>query len=282
MDTYEQRSIKNKTNCAESNIGIFDSGVGGVTVLKKLLEHLPSENYIYFGDNGNAPYGEKSQKNIEAHCFKIADFLKENNSKIIVIACNTATVASYESLKSKYNIPIIGIVENGAKEAAANTKNNKIGVLATPFTANSHAYKKEIEKLNPDLEVYESGCKMLCPMIESGWTTHSDRLEFVHDYLSVIPNDCDTLVLGCTHYPIIKSDIEKFFSGKIVDPADYMAKSVKEYLEENNLLEKSESTKNNKKNGELIFYTSGEVLRFRSIAESFLNRKIENISFKKL
>lgn len=257
-------------------IGFFDSGVGGVTVLKAVKKLLPNEDVLYYGDTFFSPYGEKTKEEIEERCIKIANYLVENGCKAIVIACNTATVAALDILKKTMPVPVIGVISPGARAAVLETKNCKIGILATVFTVKNLAYTKEIEKINKDCKVYESGCKVFCPMIEEGWEKFPDRLEYVKEYLGVLPNDIDTLVLGCTHYPLIKNDIEKFYKGNIIDPAFETAKELKEILEKEELL----NTPNNKSNVE--FVVSGELAPFKLVLERFWGESVENLKNNKV
>lgn len=258
------------------SIGVFDSGVGGTTVLKEILNLLPNENIIYYGDGGNAPYGEKSTEEIQNLCCKILDFFMEKNCKAVVIACNTATAAALDLLRTTYPIPIIGVIAAGAKKAIESTDNLKINVLATPFTVLSKAYVKELEKLTKNISISQEGCPEFCPMIESGWESYPQRKEILKNHISKLSKEADTLILGCTHYPIIKGDIEDIFKGKIIDPAKETASELKE------LLENRDITNTSKNLGKIDFYVTGNEKNFKIIAEKFLNFKIENIySIKK-
>jgi glutamate racemase len=254
------------------SIGVFDSGVGGITVLKQIKLLLPNEDIIYFGDNGNAPYGDRDKTQIEQLSVNIADFLIKHHCKAIVIACNTATAAAVETIRKKYsNIPVIGVIEPGARMAVQASQNKKIGVMATQFTVNTKSYMKEIEKFKNDNQVYQVGCKPLCPMIETGWESFDNRDEVIKEFINQLPEDIDTLVLGCTHYPIIQKDISKYFKGTIVDPALESAKELKKQLEDNSLLA-------DRKEGKLNFYVSGEKEKFQRVAEKFLGMSIDNLS----
>lgn len=251
-------------------IGVFDSGLGGVTVLKRLLKDLPYEEYIYYGDSGNAPYGSgKTKEEIQNLCAKIMDFLIQNNCKVIVIACNTATVAALEYLKEKYSIPIIGIIDSGAKIAVQSSSLKKVAVFSTEFTANSNAYKNTIQKYDKDFEVTQIACKEFCPMIERGWEIFNDNQEILEKYINKIPNDVDTLVLGCTHYPIIEDYIKRKFNKIILDPAVELSFELKKLLESFNILNDNKIKKNP------VFFTTGELDKFKSIAEKFLGEEIE-------
>lgn len=251
-------------------IGIFDSGLGATTALKELIKALPNEKFLYYGDSGNAPYGiGKSAEEIQKLCENIVEFFINNNCKMILIACNTAAIAAIDYLKKKYTIPIIGVVNSGAKFAVRTTKNNKIAILSTKFTKDSNVYKNKILSLNPNAEVTQIACIEFAEMIEKGWESFENRDELLKKYLSQIPEDVDTLVLGCTHYPIIKNDIEKYFKRNIVDPAIEMTLDVKEELFKLDLLN------NDKKVKETTFFITGKLENFVLTAEKFLGKSIE-------
>ena len=253
------------------NIGVFDSGVGGTTVLKEILELLPNENILYYGDSGNSPYGEKTTEEIQQLCKKIVQFFIDHNCKTVVIACNTATAAALQYLQHQFDIPIIGVITAGAKTAIKITKNNSINILSTSFTALSKAYAKEIAKFAPDAKVFQEGCPEFCPMIEKGWETYSNRQKILKEHMQNLPSSSDTLILGCTHYPIIKNDIEKFFKGNIVDPAKETAIQLNDLLISKNIKNSSSDT------GNIIFFVSGDLNKFKTIAEKFLNFPIHSI-----
>ncbi len=252
----------------DKSVGIFDSGVGGTTVLKEIIKLLPKENIIYFGDNKNSPYGEKKEEEIQVHCLEILKFLLKKKCKAIVIACNTATAAAFEVLSKNSPVPVIGVISGGIKAAIEVTKNKKIGILATPFTVSSMAYINELEKKNMDLEIIQSPCKDLCPMIEAGWGKFKNRKFILEEYLSFFKNGTDTLILACTHYPIIKKDIEELFIGNIVDTAKETAMELLDVLNKNALKNNSDDL------GEIKFYINGELGNFKNIAEDFLEIKI--------
>lgn len=254
------------------SIGVFDSGVGGTTVLKEIVNLLPEENILYYGDSGNAPYGEKSLSELQRLCLKIMDFFIARNCKAVVIACNTATAAALEIIKEKFTIPVIGVIEPGAKSAINTSKNKSIGVLSTPFTAKSNAYADAIGKIDKTVSVSQEGCSELCPMIENGWETYENGKDILKSHINQLSKDADTLVLGCTHYPIVRSDIAKIFCGNIVDPARETALELQSTLKELNLLNDSKTA------GTISFFVSGDVDKFKKIAEKFLGFKIENMA----
>ncbi|MGL5122871.1 MAG: glutamate racemase [Fusobacteriaceae bacterium] len=255
---------------SNGSIGIFDSGVGGTTVLKEIIKLLPKENIIYFGDNKNSPYGEKTAEKIQEHCLRTFKFLLEKNCKVVVIACNTATAAAIDILTKKSGIPVIGVISGGVKAALKVTQNGKIGILATPFTVSSMAYVKEFEKKRK-IEIQQSPCKKLCPMIETGWEKFKNRKQVLYEYLNVFNKDIDTLILACTHYPIIREDIEELYKGNIVDTAKETAMELLEILNKKEILNKSQEL------GTIEFYINGELENFKSVAEKILKMKILNI-----
>lgn len=222
--------------CKDAKIGLFDSGIGGISVLSELIKILPNEDFIYYGDSINSPYGDKNCDEIITFSIKIVDFLINNNCKIIVIACNTATAAAIEIIKKQFQVPIIGVINNGVKSAIKQTKSNNISVIGTTFTINSKIYIKEFNKVNNNLIIHQISCPKLCPMIENGWEGYEDRLDILKKYLDNIPENVDTLLLGCTHYPIIKHDIKKYFNKLIIDPAKETAKETRDTLKNMNLL----------------------------------------------
>ena len=251
-------------------IGIFDSGLGGTTVLKELIKSLPNEDYIYYGDNGNFPYGSGKTKNeLQKLTERILDFFVKNNCKLVIVACNTASTAAIDYLREKFPLPIIGIVEAGVKIASKNTKNKNIAVISTKFTAESHGYKNKAKMLDSELNVKEIACIEFAQMIESGWDTFDNRKELLNKYLSEIPKNTDTLVLGCTHYPLIRKDIEKNIKIKVVDPAVEIVERATQTLSSLNLLN------DKKEKGRIIFFVTGETYHFKPTAEKFLGKEIE-------
>lgn len=259
-------------------IAIFDSGFGGITVLKQLLKILPNENYIYVGDNANIPYGSKSKEEIINLTLKIVDFLVEKKSKIIIIACNTITACTYDILKEKYDTPVIEVISNGVIDAINKTKNNNISIMATEFTVHSNAYIEKINQYNKNIKITQIACRDLCPMIESDWYSHNNRFDVLRGYLEKIDSDSDTLILGCTHYPLILEDIKKVLNEKnnnsvknIIDPALNTSSSIKKYLEENNLLNKDKFNKS-----EINIYSTGNIEKVEVLMNMLLPKEIYN------
>ena len=273
-------------NINSKPIGIFDSGFGGITILRELLKLMPNENYIYLGDNKNIPYGDKSKKEIIKLSSKMADFLINKNCKILVIGCNTISASASEILKEKYNIPIIEVISNACAEVNKISKNN-ISIMATDFTVKSKIYLKKIKENNKEIKITQIVCKKLCPMIENGWESFEDRFEILNNYIKKINPNSDSLLLACTHYPLIIKDIKKVLKEnknenrnnikKIIEPSRPTALSVKKYLKENNLL--NNNLKN--KNQLTIYTTSSDKNKAKNLLNIFLNNekyKLESVN----
>ena len=220
-------------------IGVFDSGLGGLTVLKEINKLLPNENIVYFGDTARVPYGPRSKETVIQYTFQAINFLISKNVKAIVIACNTATARSLKLAQSKYDIPIIGVIEAGARTAAYTTKNNIVGVIGTQGTINSKAYNLEISKLNKDIRIIDKACPLFVPIVEEGWSNTDVAHLTAKRYLQeLIDQGIDSLVLGCTHYPLLKKTIGEVVGENItlVNPAKETAKDLEKVLQLNNLL----------------------------------------------
>lgn len=251
-------------------IGIFDSGVGGLTVLKEIQSLNKNLEIIYYADTKNSPYGNKNLEEVKTLCKNITQFFIDNRVDLIVIACNTATIASIKYLKTLTTTPIVGVINPGSIDAINTTKNNRIGVLATPLTVKLNAYKNEVLTLNKNIKIFQKGCKELCPMIENNWESYPDRKEILKSYINDLPTDIDTLILGCTHYPLIIDDIKEIFNKNIINPAKYTSIQVSKELD---LIRTSSSYTKER----VDFFISGEIKEFQNIAEKFLNEKISTI-----
>lgn len=221
-----------------SPIGIFDSGVGGLTVAREIMRQIPNERYVYFGDTARVPYGSKSKDTIIKYTRQIIRFLKSQDVKAIVIACNTASAFALEEVKGELEIPIIGVISSGAGMAVEATRNGKIGIIGTEGTVNSGIYKEFIETENTDLEVFQKACPLLVPLVEESMLHDSVTDEVVSRYLLELKQkQIDTLVLGCTHYPLIRSTIRRIVGEEVtlINPAYETAAALKELLEEHSL-----------------------------------------------
>ena len=214
-------------------IGIFDSGIGGMTVVKAIMDELPNESIVYFGDLAHLPYGSKSEKAIKEFSLSNIRFLIEKNVKMIVVACNTASSIALNEIKQHTDLPVIGVIIPGAEAAVENSNSFKIGIIGTPRTVLSGAYEKAIKNIKPQSNVYQKATPLLVPLIEENWINREATRLVIREYINYFVNGkaIDTLVLGCTHYPLIKNVIEEEMPGvKIVDSAYSTALKVKEIL----------------------------------------------------
>ena len=219
-------------------IGVFDSGVGGLTVAAAMRDLLPGENIFYIGDTARVPYGGKSQQTIERYAVEITGLLLAENAKMIVVACNSASALAIPRLEEILKVPVIGVIAPGAKAAIAATRKRRIGVIGTRATIYSRAYERAIQALNPDVEVISQACPMLVPLIEEGWLDDPITDQVIRRYLDkLVREGIDTLVLGCTHYPLLKEALKKFAGPEItlVDSARNCAIAVKELLKKEKL-----------------------------------------------
>lgn len=264
-------SIDNK-NAAP--VGVFDSGVGGLTVAREIMRQLPNENLVYFGDTARVPYGSKSRDNIIRYSRQIIHFLKTKGVKAIVIACNTASALALDVVREESDIPIIGVVEPGARAALQITQTKKIGVIGTEATVQSAMYGKIIKGLDPTVSVIGKACPLFVPLVEEGFAKHKVTEEIIDYYLaSMKESDIDSLILGCTHYPLLRSRIRAYLGDKIqlVNPAYETAMDLKYILKESGM-------ENAGKEGEhatYSFYVSDAADKFKQFANSILPYGIE-------
>ncbi len=252
----------------EAPIGIFDSGVGGLTVAKEIMQQLPKEKLIYFGDTARVPYGSKSKETVTAYSRQIIKFLLSKQVKAIVVACNTASALALDTVSKEVEVPMIGVVKPGAKVAVQTTKNGKIGVIGTEATIRSGLYPTLLKAMNPKLEVYEQPCPLFVPLVEEMWLNDPVTKEIAKRYICGLQKqDIDTLVLGCTHYPLLRPILREIVGDQValVNPAYETAKYLKEVLS----LKKLECTEN-KYQSDHIFYVSDGAEKFRAFASSIL------------
>jgi len=220
-------------------IGIFDSGVGGLTVLREIIKTLPQEDTVYFGDTARFPYGTKSPETVIRYSLEIASFLVRHDIKLLVVACNTASAVSLEALQQQLSVPVIGVIEPGARRAVSVTRSGKVGVIGTDRTIRSSAYTKAIKQLNPEVEVITRSCPLFVPLAEEGWIDNEVARLTARTYLNGLREEgVDTLVLGCTHYPILKGVIAEVMGEGVtlVDSAAETARAVAEILRNRALL----------------------------------------------
>ena len=256
----------------ESAIGVFDSGIGGLTVLQKIIESLPKENTVYLGDTARAPYGTKSVETVLRYSFENTEFLVRKGVKAVVVACNTSTAIALTRLRDSVSIPIIGVIEPGVRRAIKITRNKKIGVIGTEATIQSGAYTRALKESDATVEVYSRPCPLFVPLVEEGWTGNDVTEMTVKAYLgSLRQSGIDTLILGCTHYPLLKNAIRKFMGSGVglVDSADEIAREVK------TTLKKAGLTRRNGK-GIHSFFVTDAPDRFIKVGRRFLGEKVES------
>ena len=255
-------------------IGVFDSGLGGLTVLKLLEKILPNECFIYFGDTDHVPYGSKSADTVIRYSKDIIDFFLTHNTKAVVIACNTASAIAYKELRNSYNIPIFDVVAPSVAYSDYTSKTRKIGVIGTYSTIHSRAYTQSFTDLKSDCSVFEIACPLFVPLIEEGWSNTSVAREVAHTYLEAFQGtEIDTLILGCTHYPIMAETIKKTVNDhmQLVYSGETVGNKLSTYLEKNNCKNKSGSL------GETRFYVTDFPQKFDELGSRFLGRNMEYI-----
>jgi glutamate racemase len=257
-----------------SPIGVFDSGLGGLTVAKEIFNMLPAEDIVYFGDVGRYPYGPRSKEIIIQFSRQDTSFLLEQNVKMIVVACNTASALALEQIQQEYDIELLGVIEPGARSAVATTRNGVVGVIGTRGTVTSNSYAKAIEKLDPKVKVFSMACPLFVPLVEEGYLDREASYLIAEDYLTPFKtNGVDTLVLGCTHYPLLKPIIRRVLGEELtlIDSATETAKEVEKYLRESDQLTSHQSSGSHK------FYVSDIPDQFARTARHFLGREVENV-----
>lgn len=259
---------KQSANIKEKPIAFFDSGVGGITVFDKLKKILPNEDYIYFGDLKNVPYGEKSHEELLEIAKKIFEFFEKKDVKAVVMACNTTSANIYEDIKNNYNFKIYPIIQSCAK-VFAQLPVKKIGVLATAATVKSGAYARELKKHNPDLKVIEQSCPKWVKIVEEGLQNTPESIACSKEYLKeILTHKPDKIILGCTHYPYLLDILTKFAPKELfIDPAACFAEFIKNDLSANDLLN------TNKSEGSEEFFVSANPEKFKSSASMFYNLK---------
>lgn len=255
-------------------IGMFDSGLGGLTVMRQLVRELPNENILYFGDTARLPYGSKSPETIVRYSLEIADFLMDRGVKMIVVACNTASSHALSVLRERYPVPVIGVIEPGAEAAVQATSNGRIAVLGTRGTIRSNSYQKAISQLSPGAEVVPVACPLFVPLVEENYISFPAAQMIVREYLKPLSGkEVDTVLLGCTHYPLLKDLIAEALDKRIriLDSASSCAKWVAEILDENGL------SNNESAVPEYTFYVSDDPDKFQELGKVFLGRSVEDV-----
>ena len=255
-------------------IGVFDSGVGGLTVAREIMRQIPDERIVYFGDTARVPYGSKSPNTIIRYSRQIIRFLRTKNVKAIVVACNTASAFALETIKPELDIPIIGVVKPGAKVAAQTTQNGKIGVIGTEGTIRSEIYTKTIHRENKDAQVMGRACPLFVPLVEEGWIKDPVTVAVAERYLQPFKeSDIDTLILGCTHYPLLRSTIGQIMGEGVtlVNPAYETALELGRLLKEQDM----QSTGQGQSDFPYRFYVSDLAEKFKGFANSILPFGVE-------
>ena len=260
---------------AQTAIGVFDSGIGGLTVVREIMRQIPCERIVYFGDTARVPYGSKSKDTILRFSRQIIRFLRTQNVKVIVVACNTASALALEDIKKELDIPIIGVVKPGAKVAAETTKNLKVGIIGTEATVQSTIYTDTIQAINPEIEVIGKACPLFVPLAEEGWLKDTITRQVATRYLADFQTSgIDTLILGCTHYPLLRSLIGEVMGENIclVNPAYETARALKKLLEARDMLNPIPPQL---QNDMYQFYVSDAADKFKRFANSILPYDIE-------
>lgn len=255
----------------QAPIGVFDSGVGGLTVAREIMQQIPNERIVYFGDTARVPYGSKSKTTIIKYTRQIIRFLLTHDVKALVIACNTMSACALSEVEKELNIPIIGVVKPGALVAAKQTRNKRIGVIATESTINSNMYQNFIKDIDKDVTVLGKACPLFCPLVEEGMLDDPVTDEIIRRYLKdLISDDIDSLILGCTHYPLLAPAIKKIVGSKItlVNPAFETAKELKELLLASDMLNTQAGIPTHEK---YHFYVSDQADKFGRFAAKILD-----------
>lgn len=257
-------------------IGVFDSGIGGLTVVKELSRTLPYEDIIYLGDTARVPYGTKSESTVIRFSLENILFLLRQDVKIIVIACNTASSLALGVARRHFKIPIIGVISPGAKEAVYATKNRRVGIIATPATIKSRSYETEIKKLNSGIKVFSFATPLFVPLVEEGWFGEKATFDITEKYLTPLKKlNIDTLILGCTHYPLLKPVIRKVMGRNVtlIDSAQQVACEAREILNGEGMLNR----KRRPQDVRHLFYVTDAPQNFVRVAKRFLPWSLRNV-----
>jgi len=255
-------------------VGVFDSGVGGLTVLKAIRHYLPEEDLIYLGDTARVPYGTKSPETVLQYALQAAEFLCAHQVKMMVVACNTASSVALQILAHRFNVPVVGVIVPGAEEAVRISRSGRIGVIGTEGTVNSGAYQHEISALCNGVEVFSAVCPLFVPLAEEGWAGHEVARLAAREYLQpLLDSHIDTLVLGCTHYPLLKETLRQILPDgvEMVDSATQTALTVQYLLRQNSTLCTREHA------GSCRFYVTDVPTRFIRVGSAFLGQDLKQV-----
>lgn len=259
----------------ESAIGVFDSGVGGLTVVKEMSKHLPGERVIYFGDTANVPYGDKTPAQLIRLADNIVSFLVANGVKAVVDACNSTSAVALDYLREKYEVPFVGVIDAGVRGALESTKNGKVGVIATKATVESQAHKKAAEKLDPKVRIFSQACPLFVPFVEEGKIDGPEVAAATEMYLAFLQDaGIDTLILGCTHYPFLNAVIRRILGDRVVlvDPAENTAKELKILLKGLTREDRVFSFSEHK------YFVSGDPVAFKEVGERLIGASLGEVT----
>ncbi len=259
---------------AASPIGVFDSGIGGLTVVAEIMRQLPNEEIVYFGDTARLPYGPKSNETVAQFAMQDTRFLLSHDVKMVVVACNTASSVAADRLKQSFDVPVIGVISPGALAAVSASLTGHVGVIGTEGTITSHAYKRALHRIDPEIEVIEKSCPLFVPLAEEGWTDREVTLVIAHEYLTPLRDaGVDVVVLGCTHYPILKQTVGRVFgpSVTLIDSAEETARDVAHVLTELHIANTTGRVPHHR------FFVSDVPHRFQEQAERFLGRSLPEV-----
>ena len=258
----------------ERAIGIFDSGVGGLTVLKALLQVLPEEQLVYLGDTARVPYGTKSPGTVLRYALEAAEFLVQHQVKMLVVACNTASAVAIDAIEQRFSLPVVGVIEPGARRAAAVTRNRRVGVIGTEGTIRSGAYSRAIHEVDPAIEVFATPCPLFVPLAEEGWADHEVAYLAAREYLTpLMERQIDTLVLGCTHYPLLKKTLQYLLGPQVqlIDSAEETARLVADMLGKRNVLRSSGALPPR-------YFVTDESSRFERVGGAFVGAGLHDVT----
>ena len=255
-------------------IGVFDSGIGGLTVVHALTQRLPNENIVYFGDTARVPYGSKSPQVVREYAAQDVDFLMSRDVKMVVIACNTVSAVALDVVEKHAKIPVVGVILPGANAAAKSTKKKRVGIIGTIATVNSNAYTHAIRHIDKDVQVFAQPCPLFVPLAEEGWMDHKVTAMVAKEYLFPLKLEkIDTLILGCTHYPVLRKAITSAVDAYVtlIDSGEATAEEVERVLDQRNLRNPSKERPN------LQFYVSDVPAKFTEVGERFLGKKMGRV-----
>ncbi|MFC1822473.1 glutamate racemase [Thermodesulfobacteriota bacterium] len=262
-------------------IGVFDSGYGGLTILKAFLDHLPQYEYLYLGDSARAPYGNKSLKIIYEYTRQAVDFLFQGGAELIILACNTASAKALRRIQQEW-LPVhyperrvLGVAIPLSESAVVTARRGRVGVIGTRATIESRVFEQEVHKLNPQIKVFSQPCPLLVPLVEEGWVGKPETNMILKKYVRPLKSKAiESLILGCTHYPFLKKDIERIMGKNchVLDAPEIVAEKLVDYLNRHPEIEERLT-----RNGKRVFFTTDDAGRFKSFGEKFLGKKISEV-----